>query len=454
MIGGFRNPGAYWHGRMWALAWPIMLSNVSHSLLGAVDTGVMGRLPDPAYIGAVAVGSVILSYFLWIFGFLRMSTTGLTAQAFGARDRVELRALVIRSLILAGVLGVVFILLRNPVGNLAFAIVGASADVTELGRAYYDIRIWGLPGALGIFAVTGWLIGIQRTLAALLLQVAYHALNVGLDLLFVLGFGWGVEGVALGTVISEYSGLALGAFLVLRCLAEMGGGPAALAGIFGRPLLALLAVNGNIFVRSFLIVSAHAYMTVLSARFGDVVLAANAILILFNQFLAQALDGFAFATEALIGQAVGGRSRDQFRNAVAAGAIWSIIFAAGFTVLFALGGGAIIDALTEIESVRATARDYLFWIVATPLIIVWSYLLDGIFIGATRSAEMRNAMILTVLVYAAALWVLIPLWGNHGLWLSYIVLSAARTATLMIYYPRIPRSFTANSEAGPGLGLT
>jgi MATE family multidrug resistance protein len=441
MIGGFRNPDSHWHRRMWHLAWPIMLSNVSHSLLGAVDTGVMGRLPDPAYIGGVAVGSVILSYFLWVFGFLRMATTGLTAQAFGARDGIELRALVIRSLLLALGLGLFFILFRDPMGDLAYGIVGASARVTELGRAYYDIRIWGLPGALGIFAVTGWLIGIQRTVSALVLQVAYHALNVVLDLLFVIGFGWGVEGVALGTLISEYAGLALGGYLVLRHLGTIPAGLVSWATIGGRRLLALMAVNGNIFIRSFLIVSAHAYMTVLSAQFGDVVLAANAILILFNQFLAQALDGFAFATEALVGQAVGARSRDQYRNAVAVGALWSVVFAAGFTALFALGGGTIIDALAEIESVRAAARDYLFWIVAMPLIIVWSYLLDGIFIGATRSAEMRDAMILTALIYAAALWILIPLWGNHGLWLSYLILSVARTATLMIYYPRITRSF-------------
>ena len=436
------------HGRIWRLAGPIILSNVSASLLGAADTAVMGHLPDAAYIGAVAVGALILSYLLWIFGFLRMSTTGLTAQAFGARDMGKLRALLARSLLLAVAIGGVLVALQSPMSRLAFSIIEASDQVAALSEAYFNIRIWGLPGALAIFAVTGWLIGVQRTGAALVLQLGFNGLNLVLDLLFVLGFGWGIEGVAIGTVIAEYSGLAIGLRLVRGTLGGFGG-HAEWGAILDRARLrALLGINLNVFIRSILIVSAIAYMTVVGARFGDVVLAANAILLLFQTFMGQALDGFAFAAEALVGSAIGARDRARYRSAVRVAVFWSLAAAIAFALLFATLGELVIAGLTDLPEVRAAAREYLPWTAAAPLILVWSYLLDGIFIGATRTAEMRNAMILSVLIYAGALWLLVPAWGNHGLWAAYIILAVARALTLAPLYPRIARAITPPESRG------
>ena len=400
----------------------------------------MGHLPDAAYIGAVAVGALILSYLQWIFGFLRMSTTGLTAQAFGARDMGELRALLARSLLLAIAIAGILVAVQAPLGRLAFTIIDASDRVGGLAEAYFDIRIWGLPGALAIFAVTGWLIGVQRTGAALVLQLGFNGLNLALDLLFVLGFGWGVEGVAFGTVIAEYSGLGIGLWLIRGTLAGSGGGVAWSAVLDRARLRALLGINLDVFIRSILIVSAIAYMTVVGARLGDTILAANAILLLFETFTSQALDGFAFAAEALVGSAIGARDRARYRSAVRVAGLWSLVAALAFALVFAVMGGLIITSLTNLPEVRAAALEYLPWAVVAPLVLVWGYLLDGIFIGATRSAEMRNAMILSVLVYAGALWLLVPAWGNHGLWAAFIVLAAARALTLLPFYPRIERA--------------
>lgn len=444
-LGGEAGHG---HGRVWRLAWPIILSNVSASLLGAADTAVMGHLPDPAYIGAVAVGALILSYLLWIFGFLRMSTTGLTAQAFGARDMGELRAVLTRSLLLAAAIGGVLVALQSPMGRLAFTVIDPSSRVGGLSEAYFNIRIWGLPGALAIFAVTGWLIGVQRTEAALVLQLGFNGINLVLDLVFVLVLGWGVEGVAIGTVIAEYSGLAIGLWLVRGTLGGFGGHIDWAAVLDRGRLRALLGINVNVFIRSILIVSAIAYMTVVGARLGDVILAANAVLLLFQTFMGQALDGFAFAAEALVGSAIGARDRARYRNAVRVAGIWSLVVAIAFALFFATMGGLVIAALTDLPEVRAAAGEYLPWTALAPLILVWGYLLDGIFIGATRTAEMRNAMILSVLVYAGALWLLVPAWGNHGLWAAYIVLAAARALTLAPLYPRIERALTPPENRG------
>ena len=259
----------------------------------------------------------------------------------------------------------------------------------------------------------------------------------------MLGFGWGVEGVAAGTVIAEYSGLGIGLWLVRGTLGGSGGHIEWSTVLDRARLRALLGINLNVFIRSILIVSAIAYMTVIGARLGDTILAANAILLLFETFTGQALDGFAFAAEALVGSAIGARDRARYRSAVRVAGLWSLVAAIVFALVFAIMGGAIIASLTNLPEVRAAALEYLPWAVVAPLVLVWGYLLDGIFIGATRSAEMRNAMILSVLVYAGALWLLVPVWGNHGLWAAFIVLAAARALTLAPFYPRIERAITS-----------
>ncbi|MGE5148072.1 MAG: MATE family efflux transporter, partial [Candidatus Eiseniibacteriota bacterium] len=363
--------------RVWRLAFPVILSNLSVPLLGAVDTAVMGHLPDPAYIGGVAVGALVFSYIYWGFGFLRMGTTGLVAQANGARDRGEMRAIFLRGLLVAGTIGAVVIALQVPVAAIALSLVDASPKVEALARRYYDIRVWSAPAALMQYVVIGWLFGVQRMGSALALTVFANALNIVLDLWFVLGLGWGIDGVAGATLIAEWSAALLGLALVGRrvVLGERGA-----ARVFdGARLVRMLRINGDIFIRTLCLVTAFAWFTAKGAGMGDVLLAANAVLLNFQTFMAYGLDGFAHAAEALVGSAIGARDRGAFREAVMTSTKWSALIALGFAAVYLGAGGALIRTLTGIEAVRASAAIFLPWAIASPLVSVWSFQLDGIF---------------------------------------------------------------------------
>lgn len=431
------------HARVWRLAGPIILSNLSVPLLGAVDTAVMGHLPDPAYIGGVAIGGLVFSYIYWGFGFLRMGTTGFVAQATGAKDADEIRAVLARGLLLALIFGGGIIALQLPIALGAFAIIEGSAKVEALGEAYFLIRIWGAPAALANYVAIGWLLGMQRAGATFVLTVFVNGLNIALSLLFVVGFGWGIEGVAAATLIAEWSAAFLGLVLISRRLRRVGGAWRwALIRNRAR-LIRMLRVNLDIFIRTLCLITGFAWFTARGAIFGDTVLAANAVLLIFQSFLAHGLDGFAHATEALVGNAVGARDRAGLRAAVRVSTLWAAICAGGFTLIFFVGGGPIIAALTNIEPVRATALIYLPYVIASPLVSVWCYQLDGIFIGATRTAEMRNAMLLSLAAFIAAEQVLVPLYANHGLWLALLIYMGARAITLGLWYPRLERSAAA-----------
>ena len=428
------------NARLWRLAAPVILSNISVPLLGAVDTAVMGHLPDPAFLGGVALGALVFDYIYWGFGFLRMGTTGLVAQAHGAGDADEVRAVLARGALLVAGLALLVLALQGPLIRLAFDLLDASPRVDALARSYVRIRIWGAPAALLTYVVLGWLFGLQRMMAALTLTVVANGLNIILDLVFVLGLGWGIEGVALATLIAEWTSAALGLWLIARHLARLGGGWRRHRILDRARIAALLRVNRDIFVRTLLLISAFAWFTAQSARMGDVTLAANAVLLNFQTFMAYALDGFANAAEALVGEALGRGARARLRRAVVVSSRWALAFALGFTMVYLVLGEVLIAALTNIVEVRDMAALYLPWVVASPLISVWSFQLDGIFIGATRGSEMRNGMILSFALYIAVSWVTIPRWGNHGLWLALILFLAARGVTLALWYPRIERA--------------
>ncbi|MDJ0947595.1 MAG: MATE family efflux transporter [Alphaproteobacteria bacterium] len=428
------------HKRVWALAGPVMLSNVSIPLLGAVDTAVMGHLPDPAYIGGVAIGALIFSYIYWGFGFLRMGTTGFTAQAFGAQDADEIRAVLGRAVLLALGLSAMLLALQAPLGWIAFAVLEASADVESLAAQYFRIRIWSAPATLITYATVGWLFGLQRMMVAVLLTVVMNGLNIALDLYFVIGLGWGIEGVAYATLIAEWSAAGLGAVVLIRQLGKVGGrwrwAPIADRGrLFG-----LVRVNFDIFIRTLCLLSAFAVFTAQGARLGDVVLAGNAILMQFQAFTAYALDGFAHAAEALVGRSIGARDRRELRHVVRISSLWAGIFAGLFAAVYLLAGDIIIGLLTSIAEVRATAAAYLPWVIVMPLLSVWSFQLDGIFIGATRGPEMRNGMLLSFGGFLLGVWTLLPLWGNHGLWLALALFMCLRGITLGLWYPRVERA--------------
>ncbi len=432
------------HLRVWRLAGPIIVSNVSVPLLGAVDTAVMGHLPEPQHLGGVAVGAMIFSILFWGFGFLRMGTGGLTAQAFGAGDAGEVRACLARAAVIGVPAAAVLIVLQGPIAYIAFGLVDASAEVMELARTYFSVRIWGAPATLLNFALLGWFIGVQNSRAALLHQLCLNGVNIALDLLFVVGFGWGVAGVAAATAIADAAALAFGLTLAFPILRRLGGR-------FERPMIfdpaairRTVSLNFDIFVRTICLISAFAYFTARGAAFGDVVLAANAVLMNFQLFMAHALDGFAHAAEAIGGGAIGARSRRAFDEAVRTAGVWALGTACAFSLVYLAAGPQIIDLLTGIETVRAAAREHLAWSVAMPLIGVFPYLLDGIFLGATRGREMRNAMIASLAAYAAACWILVPLWGNHGLWAAMALFMGARGLTLGLRYPALARSVGAS----------
>jgi multidrug resistance protein, MATE family len=430
------GPDTITHRRVLAIALPIVLSNATVPIIGAVDTAVVGQLGLAAPIGAVGLGAVILTTIYWVFGFLRMGTTGLVAQARGAGDAAETGALLMRGVMIAAVAGLFFVLAQAAVFGAAFRIAPASWRVESLARDYLAIRIWGAPATIAIYAITGWLIAMERTRGVLVLQLVMNGVNVVLDLWFVLGFGWGVEGVAIASLVAEYAGLALGLWL---CRAAFSGDQwRDWPRVFDRAKLRMMAaVNGDILIRSVILQASFTSFMFLGAGLGDMTLAANQVLLQFLSITAYALDGFAFAAEAVVGQALGARRRADLRRGAILASQWAFGGAALLTLAFVAFGPALIDAMATAPNVRAEARVYLPWMMAAPLIGVGAWMLDGVFIGATRTRELRNAMITAVAIYCAALSLLLPAYGNHGLWAALMVLNLARTVTLAIRYPAL-----------------
>ena len=427
------------HRRVLRIAAPIVLSNATVPLLGAVDTGVIGQLGAAAPIGAVAIGAVVLSSVYWLFGFLRMGTTGLTSQAQGAGDGAEVAALLVRVLMIGAAAGLGLILLQLPLLALAFRVSPASPEVESLARDYMTVRIWSAPAAIALFGLNGWLIALERTRAVLALQLWMNGLNIALDLWFVLGLGWGVGGVAFATFLSEWSGLAMGLFLARDAFRD----PAwrDWSRVFDPQRLRRMAVvNTDIMIRSVMLLATFTSFTLLGAGFGDLTLAANQILMQFVSITAYALDGFAFAAEAIVGQAVGRGDRAGFRRGAALASVWGIGAGLVLALAFWLGGGAVIDLMTTAEPVRHEARLFLPWMVAAPVLGAAAWMLDGIFIGATRTRDMRNMAAVSLGFYLLALLALVPVFGNHGLWAALSVSFIARGLTLWWRYPALERS--------------
>ena len=426
------------HRRVLGIALPILFSNVTVPILGVVDTGVVGQLGDPVPIGAVGIGAVILTAVYWIFGFLRMGTTGLTSQALGAEDEGEADALLARALMIGGSAGALLILLQWPVFAAGFAISPASAAVEESARTYMAIRVWSAPAAIGLFGITGWLIASERTGAVLAVQLWMNGLNITLDLVFVLGFGWGVGGVAVATFLAEWSGLALGLWFCRDAFRRPYWREH--ARVFDRArLITMAVVNRDILLRSLCLEATFVSFLFFGARFGDVPLAANQILLQFLHVTAYALDGFAFSAETLVGNAMGARNRPRLRRAAQLTSAWGL----GVVILLSAGfgffGPTVIDIMTTSEPVRAEAKSLLPWMIAAPLAGIAAWMLDGIFIGATRTADMRNMAAVSAVLYFIAVWVFAD-YGNDGLWMALLVSLVTRGVTLGLRYPALERA--------------
>jgi len=435
--------------RLWALAWPLMLTNLTVPLLGLVDTAVLGHLESPVYLGAVAVGANLFSILYWTFGFMRMGTTGLAAQAWGRQDKFAQIALLLRSVLLATGIGLLLILFHSPLISTGLALMNPSESVAELASGYASIRIWSAPAVLCQYTLVGWLIGTQTPKGPMIMLITANGLNIILDVLFVTVMGWNSAGVAVATVMAEYSAAGVGFYLVLK---KMPAGQGFTRALFGEvsDYLTILQVNRYIMVRTIALLLVLAFFTAQGARQGDTVLAANAVLITFLLVISNGLDGFANAAEALIGEAVGQRDREQFRRVFAVGLRWSLWGSVLFTVAFVLGGRMLISLLTGIEDVRQTALQYLPWLWALPLTAVWGFLLDGVFIGATRTRDMQNTMLFSAAGIFLPVWWLTTSWGNHGLWFALISLMVARALSMGWlsvqhtrhdrWFPRSPRS--------------
>ncbi|MDA8905896.1 MATE family efflux transporter [Candidatus Thioglobus sp.] len=427
------------HKRVLGVAIPIVLANATIPILGAVDTAVVGQLGLAAPIGAVGIGAIIITAIYWLFGFLRMGTTGLTAQAIGSGDSPEASALLVRGVIIGLVAGLVLIIAQVPIFFGALQLSPASMEVEGLAQKYLQIRIYSAPAAIALFGITGWLIAKEKTRAVLLLQLVLNGINIALDLVFVLKLGWGVEGVAIATLIAEWSGLIFGLWLAREGFNN--GYWRNWVQIFDRArLLQMAKINSDIMIRSILLEIGFVSFLFLGSSFDDATLAANQVLIQFLHITAYALDGFAFAAEALVGQALGAKNRPLFRRAVIMTSQWGLGSVIVMALAFFVFGNSIINVMTTAEDVRAVSYEYLPWMVLGPLAGVAAWMLDGIFIGATRTADMRNMMFISFCIYLIALALLLPNYGNHGLWASLIIFSIARGVTLGFKYPALEKS--------------
>jgi multidrug resistance protein, MATE family len=414
-----------------------MLANLTTPFLGIVATTVIGHLGEPALLGGVAIASVIFDCMFWLFGFLRMGTVAFTAQAVGAKDDTEIQAVLIRAAMIAAAVGLILIILQAPLSAFMLGIMGGSDAVTSAARTYFSVRLWSAPFVLANYVVLGWLIGQARTGIALALQIVINVVNMAMTAWLVLGLNWGIAGAAVAAIFAEATGLVAGVVVVWGLL----GGRINVSQytLFDRKkLLHMLAINRDIMVRTAALIGAFLFFTAQGARAGDDVLAANAVLnnfILIGSFF---LDGLANAAEQLCGRSLGARDRKNFSQAVTLVVRWGFAFGATVTIIFAVGGGNLIDVMTTSPEVRAVARDFMWLAALAPICGVMAYSYDGIYIGATWARDMRNLMLASLTIYLCS-WALLMPFGNAGLWIALLIFFLARGLLQAWRYPALVR---------------
>ena len=440
------------HARIIRIALPMTLAHLSTPLLGFADAAVIGRLGKAELLGAIAAAAIVFDFVFWIFGFLRIGTAGLAAQAKGQGDSREETATLARALIVAAGLGCGLILLQVPIAMLGFGLLGASPEVTAAARAYYDVRIWSAPFALANYAVLGAVTGRARTDVALALQVSTNLANVGLNIWLVYGVGLGVRGSALATLIAEAGGLALGLFAVWRLYGNLLSLPPRL--VFARArLIRMVGVNRDIMIRTAVLMFAFAFFTSQGARHGDVTLAANAILMNLFLVCAYFLDGFATAAAQICGQSIGAGDAAGFRTAIRLTLLWCFGFATVVAILALTAGPSFIDFVSTSEAVRKAARTFLTFAALTPVCGALAFIFDGVFIGATWTQAMRNAMLAALACYLGAFFLLKPL-GNAGLWSALLVFLVARGLFQALSYRRLAAETLPLAQSAAAVPVT
>ncbi|WP_136487363.1 MATE family efflux transporter DinF [Vibrio sp. H11] len=430
------------HRKVLWLAIPMVLSNITIPLLGLVDAAVIGHLQHAWYLGGVALGSTVISVCFWLLGFLRMSTTGLTAQALGADNGFNLARVWLQGMLMALGFALVFLLGHRYLAELVFGLSSASEQVKQAAQDYFVVRAWSAPASLANYVLLGWLLGTQNARAPMWMVIITNTVNIVLDLLFVIGFGWQVQGAALASVIADYSGMLFGLWCVWRYwLREQLPALAEVLRVSTQDLGRFVRLNRDIFLRSLCLQAAFSFMTFQGAAFGDQTVAANAVLMSFVMIISYGMDGFAYAMEAMVGKAMGAKSEQQLKAAMVGSAFWSVIICVVLTLVFAYSGSTLIGLITDIPAVQATAYQYLPWLVAMPLTSMWCFLLDGVFIGATKGREMRNCMFVAGLTYFVLFFAFSD-WGNHALWLAMLGFMAMRGVSLGVLLVKQWRSGT------------
>jgi MATE family multidrug resistance protein len=442
---------SYWYRRVFLLAIPLILSNLTQPLLSTVDTILSGHLPGPAALGGVSLGGTFFNSIFWTFGFLRMATNGLVAQSFGAGDEDALLHHFGRALLTAILIGSAILLFQRPLISVALDLLGAGPGVRQNAQLYCGIRIWSAPAALANYTILGYLLGRQRARTALILQAVINVVNVLVALWLVVGRHWGVDGIATATLSAEWTGCILG----LAILAASGVSASRLhwSGlrwselVDGPSLRRLFALNRDIFLRTLSLVAAYAWFARVGARSGDAILAANAVLLNFHWIAAYGLDGFANATEALVGEAVGADRRQDYRSVLKATATSAFAVAILVSLVYLAFGRQIIAVFTNQAAIQTLAAHYLPWVIVLPVVSVWSFLFDGIFIGATRASELRDSMLISFVGFLGLAIVLSWKFGNDGLWAAMLAFMALRGLTLGLRLPGVERKVFPATEA-------
>jgi multidrug resistance protein, MATE family len=427
------------HTTILKIAIPIMVSNVTEPMIGVVNTAVVGQLPGAHLIGGVAVGSLIFSFLFWGFGFLRLSTSGLSAQATGAENPREVAAVLWRSLLIAVVVGLSLIVLSPLLKPLSISLIGGSPEVQAAASTYFSYRIWAAPAALANFAIMGWFIGQGRTTVALVTQLVLNLTNMAFSALLVLHFDFNIAGVGMAVLIAEYTGASIGLWFVFNRLRQ-------LSQPFDRTYILtlgklkdLLSANVDMMIRTVCLLCAFAWFTSRSARNGDTVVAANMVLLHMFHVAAYMIDGVAYAAEALVGQAIGAKDQPRYRQAIQLSTLWVMVFGAMTSLSIWFLAPTFIDLMTANDDVRRLARGFIFWAAITPFLGAACFLYDGIFTGAMATRDMRNMMVLSLMLYLTAWYVLEPLYGNHGLWAALSVFFIARSVSFAARLPAIQR---------------
>lgn len=428
------------YARVAAIALPVVLSNATVPLQGAIDTAIIGNLGSEVFLAAVALGATLITLIVGAFNFLQMGASGLTAQALGSGDCRRVLNTLCRALIVGVLVAVLLFALQGPLVGLGLRFFEGSAEAEALAAAYFHIRMFGVPAEFANYAILGWFTGQELTRRLFEMQIVISVVNIVLNLVFVLGFGWGVEGVALGTAIAAYAGLAYGLWRVrarARHIAPEGWRIEPRRLMRGAELAQMLALNRDIFIRSLLLTFSFAWVTRLGSLQGDTVLAANGVLMQFLHLSAYALDGFAMAAETLVGQALGARSRARLRRAVVVSTVTAYGLALIFTLVATILSGPLVRLFTNVEAVREVAMAHILWATAMPLAGVLAFQMDGIFIGAADGRAMRNAMIGSAAVFLPLSWWMTLSFGNHGLWASVVLFMLIRAGFLALRLPAL-----------------